>query len=71
MNGFESYANWRRTGYPKLTPVEYKSNISNGTIPRRLLYATDEYSINAENLQAAIARQGEDKVTTRIWWDVE
>lgn len=70
MNGYESFANWRRSGYPKLTPTNYAGNLTNGTmIPRRLLYSSDEYSINAENLQKAIERQGEDKVTTRIWWD--
>ena len=69
MNGFESFANWRRCGYPKLKAVNYSGNISNGTIPRRLLYSLEEASINAEHLQEAIARQGEDKVTTRVWWD--
>lgn len=69
MNGYESYANWRRTGYPKLTPVNYPQNESNGQIPRRLAYATDEYTINRANVDEAVARQGADNITTRIWWD--
>ena len=70
MNGYESYANWRRIGYPKLIPTNYPGNESNGQVPRRLVYATDEYTINKANVEEAIRRQGEDKVTTRIWWDI-
>lgn len=69
MNGYESYANWRRTGYPVLTPVNYPQNESNGQVPRRLAYATDEYTINRANVDEAVARQGADNITTRIWWD--
>ena len=69
MNGYESYANWRRCGYPKLTPTNYAGNESNGQIPRRLPYAIDEYTINKANVEAAVAQQGADNVNTRIWWD--
>lgn len=69
MNGFESYANWRRTGYPRLTPTAYTGSESNGQIPRRIPYATDEYTINKANVEAANARQGADNVNTHVWWD--
>lgn len=69
MNGYESYANWRRCGYPKLTPTNYAGNESNGQIPRRLPYATDEYTINKQNVEQAVQQQGADNVNTRIWWD--
>lgn len=69
MNGYESYANWRRCGYPKLVPTNYTGNESNGQIPRRLTYSIDEYTINKANVNAANQQQGEDKVTTRVWWD--
>lgn len=39
------------------------------TIPRRFPYPSGELSTNAANLAAAIARQGPDLYTTRIWWD--
>lgn len=71
MNGYESYANWRRTGYPVLIPTHYAGNQSNGEIPRRLPYAADEYTINRKNVEAAVAQQGADNVNTRIWWDKE
>ena len=69
MNGYESYANWRRCGYPKLTPTNYAGNESNGQIPRRIPYAIDEYTINKANVEAAVSQQGADNVNTRIWWD--
>ncbi|WKN30718.1 SusD/RagB family nutrient-binding outer membrane lipoprotein [Porifericola rhodea] len=71
LNDYESWANWRRTGYPVLTPTNYPGNITGGQIPRRLRYFEGEYGNNGEQLQAAIARQGPDEFTTRIWWDVE
>ena len=69
LNEYEAYANWRRTGYPTLTPVNYPGNESGGTIPRRLRYPTNEASVNPENYQAVLKAQGPDEFTTRIWWD--
>ena len=71
LNEIESYSNWRRSGYPALTPVNYPGNVTNGTIPRRLTYMVSEQSTNAENYNAAVQSQGPDLLTTRIWWDVE
>lgn len=71
LNFYETYANWRRTGYPELTPVDYPGNESNGTIPRRLRYPGGESSGNPEAYAEAINRQGPDEFTTRMWWDVE
>lgn len=71
LNDIESFANWRRTGFPVLTPVNYPGNESNGTIPRRLRYLEREQTTNPQNYQEAITRQGPDQFTTRIWWDVE
>ena len=71
MNFYESYANWRRTGYPILTPVSYTGNESNGQIPRRIRYPSSEYSVNSTNLSAVLTSQGSDAFTTHVWWDVE
>ena len=70
INFFETFSHWRRTGYPVLIPVNYPGNLTNGTIPRRLWYSFDELNLNTENYNAAVARQGPDNYTTRIWWDV-
>lgn len=51
INGYESYANWRRTGYPKLIPTNYSGSMSPGVILTRLPYPKlDEYSINRANV---------------------
>lgn len=71
LNFYEPYANWRRTGYPELTPVNYPGNQSDGTIPRRLRYPNSEASGNPDAYNAAVQRQGPDEFTTRMWWDAE
>ncbi|MCO4779351.1 MAG: SusD/RagB family nutrient-binding outer membrane lipoprotein [Flavobacteriaceae bacterium] len=73
FNEYEAFANWRRTGFPVLQPFGgeaiYDGNVTNGTIPRRLIYPGGEASTNADNFAAAIARQGANEFTTRVWWD--
>jgi hypothetical protein len=69
LDGYESFANWRRSGYPVLTPVNYAGNVTNGTIPRRLQYPSNEYGVNSDNLAKVAARQGADRFTTPVWWD--
>jgi len=69
MNGIEAFANVRRSGYPKLIPINYPSNETDGTYPRRLRYPDDEPVLNSDNYKAAVARQGADNFKTRVWWD--
>jgi hypothetical protein len=64
--GFEAWTEWRRTGYPVLTPAA-EGYISE--IPRRLRYESTEVSVNGVNYKAAVASQGADELTTRIWWN--
>jgi Starch-binding associating with outer membrane len=72
MDETESWANWRRSGYPVLTPVNYVGNATGGTIPRRYTYSTVEAATNATNYSAAVSglRNG-DKMTSSVWWDVQ
>lgn len=70
MDENESWANWRRSGYPALTPVNYPNNNTNGTIPRRFTYPQGEPSTNAANYKDAVSRLSDgDKMTSRVWWD--
>ena len=63
--GVESWNEWRRTGFPALTPaIEGDLN----EIPSRYNYPTAEISINRANYDAAVAAQGADLLTTPIWW---
>lgn len=66
QDGYESWADYRRLGKPdlKLGPVATVSDI-----PRRRIYDSGDYNANKANYDAAIAEQGPDLVTTRVWWD--
>jgi hypothetical protein len=73
LNGPEAFANFRRSGFPALTPNPYgqpnNPDVPNGTFIRRLTYPTSELSVNTDNVNEAIGRQGADKLSTRVWWD--
>ncbi len=67
MQWYEAYSNWRRTGYPVLTPVNYPGNDSGGQIFRRLTYNTVEKATNPNwETNATLP----DDMMTRMWWDV-
>ncbi|PRY55550.1 SusD-like starch-binding protein associating with outer membrane [Arcticibacter pallidicorallinus] len=67
-NGAESFANFRRSGYPALTPNNYNNNLQGGFV-RRFAYPNEESARNSESYQAAVASFGPDNLTTRIFWD--
>lgn len=73
LNGPETFANFRRSGFPVLTPNPYgqpnNPDVPNGTFIRRLTYPTSELSVNTANVNTAITAQGPDKLSTRVWWD--
>ena len=73
LNGPETFANFRRSGYPALSPNPYgqpnNPDVPNGTFIRRITYPTSELSVNTDNLNAAIAAMGPDKLSTKVWWD--
>ena len=72
-DGPEGWAEFRRTGYPKLFPVV--SNRSNGTIDtniqvRRIPYPQSEYEKNEAGVLSGIAKLGgPDTGGTKLWWD--
>jgi hypothetical protein len=66
--GYESWAEWRRTGFPILKPAAKPLNTS-GLIPRRMAYPTSEATLNKINYDAVVKRQGADVQETRVWWD--
>ncbi|MBK9330640.1 MAG: SusD/RagB family nutrient-binding outer membrane lipoprotein [Sphingobacteriales bacterium] len=63
--GVEAWTEWRRTKIPVLNPV---SGGAVSEIPSRYTYPLSEQSINSTNYNAAIASQGSDLLTTKIWW---
>lgn len=71
LDWYETWSNWRRSGFPNLVPVNYVGNATGGQIPRRMLYPVSEATDNADNYAAAIGRQGSNTFMTRVWWDAE
>lgn len=73
-NDYEIYANWRRTGYPVLAPVNYPGNVTGGKMFRRFSLPNSENLTNQKNYLEALQRQGfaelnEDNLLTKVWWD--
>lgn len=66
--GLDAFAEWRRLDYPVLTPGA--ASVLDGAMPLRYYYPGTEQSLNGESYNAAIADQGEDLMTTRLWFDV-
>ncbi|GAB3507612.1 SusD/RagB family nutrient-binding outer membrane lipoprotein [Spirosoma knui] len=69
LNGPEVFANFRRSGFPKLTPNPYPGKEIKGDFIRRLSYPDQEISVNLSKLNEALTRQGPDNLDTRVWWD--
>ncbi|MNG65808.1 Susd and RagB outer membrane lipoprotein [compost metagenome] len=70
LDFYETWSNWRRTGFPVLIPVNYPGNATSATIPRRFPYPANEAAINGENYKAASsAVPGGDNLAGRVWWD--
>ena len=69
LNGPEAFANFRRSGFPTLTPNPYPGKSITGQFIRRLTYPNSEISVNTTNVNAAIARMGPDNLDTKVWWD--
>lgn len=73
-NGWEAWAELRRTGYPKQYARVQSENPDVGVndIIRRMVYVSSEFDTNGEAVQAAIGGSelsGADKNNTKVWWD--
>ena len=66
-DGVEAWSEWRRTCVPSTVKPGPAAVI--GTVPRRYQYSIRESSVNSANMDAAVARQGADVFTTRMYWD--
>ena len=72
LDGQEAWSNFRRSGFPALTPNPYPGAdplVAGGFI-RRLQFQNSERTVNKENYDAGIARIGPDNMATRVFWDI-
>ncbi|MEN7547504.1 SusD/RagB family nutrient-binding outer membrane lipoprotein [Rapidithrix thailandica] len=73
----EVWSNWRRTGYPDLTPNPNTltgASDSPGRIPRKLPYPRRELDVNTTEVTRALSNyngQNDFNQSARVWWDVE
>ncbi|HEX6168826.1 MAG TPA: SusD/RagB family nutrient-binding outer membrane lipoprotein [Chitinophagaceae bacterium] len=69
-NGTEAFANFRRTGFPALIVNTARGSLGNTEdFVRRLSYPDVEASANTANYNAAKTAIGDDKLSTRVFWD--
>lgn len=69
-NGPQGWSEWRRTGFPVLTPSPNATNTS-GQIPVRFPFPSVEYNYNNSSIMEAVERMGGDNDQTHVWWDVD
>ncbi|MFT3703824.1 MAG: SusD/RagB family nutrient-binding outer membrane lipoprotein [Agriterribacter sp.] len=72
MSG-EAWAEFRRTGYPKLYPRINNENPDASTEPgsvKRLIFPPDEITVNAAGYQTGVDKLGgPDLTSTKLWWN--
>ncbi|PWK77653.1 SusD-like starch-binding protein associating with outer membrane [Mucilaginibacter oryzae] len=66
--GLEGWTEWRRLDYPVLQPGPAAT--LNGKLPVRFIYPGSEQTLNKTSYNAAVASQGADALTTKLWFDV-
>ena len=68
-NGFDAWSEYRRTGFPALTPAT--DYLNNGQIPSRYIYPSDEAGINAAGYNAGVSSlsPATDNNTSKVWWN--
>jgi hypothetical protein len=72
LDGLEPYAEWRRTGFPRLRTLNPAGNVTGGLVPRRAQYPQSEQIFNPDNLNAALGRLNINEYNVflaRVWWD--
>jgi hypothetical protein len=67
--GTGAWSEFRRTGNSAGVKMGPKAHPDVLEIPRRILYPSNEQTVNAEMPNETIAGQGANTYLTRIWWD--
>jgi len=82
-DGLQGWSTWRKseslistadlnlgvTGVPDIRPTVNAKNLS-GKIVRRYVYGVSDYSLNGDQIRAAVANiPGGDDQDSRVWWD--
>jgi len=65
-NDWQAWHEWKRTGFPVLTPS--KTNFNGGKIPVRFLYPSGVQVTDRDSYTKAVEAQGPDDINTKLWW---
>ena len=66
INGYESWIEFRRTGFPALKTVA--ASLNGDLIPTRMPYPTNEQALNVDNYNAAEANSAGNSINAKTWW---
>jgi hypothetical protein len=71
FNGIESFANWRRSGFPLLKAASHEGTDATlqNLIPRRLSYPASETNYNNENMNEFFGPDFTNFWGEPVWWD--
>lgn len=71
-NGVEAWAEYRRTGFPKLYPRMNSESlfVAKDQVVRRVPYTIGEAQVNASGVATGVTKLGgADNEATRLWWN--
>ena len=69
-NPLEGWSNFRRSGFPALSPNPYNGGLTGDGFVHRVPYPTQESGSNPDSYTAAGIAIGGDNLTTRVFWDI-
>lgn len=67
LNGYESWIEYRRTGFPKLKNIS--ASLNNEKIPVRMPYPAEAASLNSENYKIAESATNGNSINVKVWWN--
>ncbi|MFK7949478.1 MAG: SusD/RagB family nutrient-binding outer membrane lipoprotein [Saprospiraceae bacterium] len=68
-NGYESWIDWKRTGFPTLKTIS--ASLNNDLIPVRMPYPATEQALNTANYNVTAEAANDNSINSRVWWDVD
>ncbi len=71
VRGLEGWTSFRRMDAPAFNLPPTPAESADGMVPNRHTYAIAEQTLNGVNYNAAASKIGGDRLSTKLFWDVE
>lgn len=68
--GFEAWTSYRRLDFPALVAPANAAAAAENQVPKRFTYPVLEQTLNGSNYSSAASAIGGDKLSTKLFWDV-